>query len=45
MLDRGGQLKISGFGLIKLSKIGEDNAKIVNHEAQIDKSSKKKAAF
>jgi len=31
-------LKISGFGLIKLSKIGEDSAKVVNHEAQIDKS-------
>jgi len=45
LLDRGGQLKISGFGLIKLSKIGEDSAKVVNHEAQIDKSSKKKAAF
>jgi hypothetical protein len=38
LLDRGGQLKISGFGLIKLSKIGEDSAKVVNHEAQIDKS-------
>ncbi|CAA7021580.1 unnamed protein product [Microthlaspi erraticum] len=38
LLDRGGQLKISGFGLIKLSKISEDNAKAANHEAQIDKS-------
>ena len=41
MLDRGGQLKISGFGLIKLSKVSEDNVKVVNHEAHIDKSSKK----
>ncbi|KFK35192.1 hypothetical protein AALP_AA5G252400 [Arabis alpina] len=38
LLDRGGQLKISGFGLINLSKIAEDNAKVVNHEAHFDKS-------
>ncbi|CAN8254180.1 unnamed protein product [Cochlearia groenlandica] len=38
LLDRGGQLKISGFGLLKLSKISEDNVKVVNHETHIDKS-------
>ncbi|CAH8390230.1 unnamed protein product [Eruca vesicaria subsp. sativa] len=38
LLDRGGQLKISGFGLIKLAKVSEDSVKVVNHEAHIDKS-------
>ncbi|KAJ0255564.1 Integrin-linked protein kinase family [Hirschfeldia incana] len=38
LLDRGGQLKICGFGLVKLSKISEDNFKVVKHEAHIDKS-------
>ncbi|CAH2063487.1 unnamed protein product [Thlaspi arvense] len=37
LLDRGGQLKISGFGLLKLSKTSEDNARVVN-QAHIDKS-------
>lgn len=40
LLDRGGQLKISGFGLIRLSKISQENMKIANHKAHIDLSSK-----
>ncbi|CAN8318288.1 unnamed protein product [Cochlearia groenlandica] len=38
LLDRGGHLKISGFGLIKLSKISPDNAKVLNHKSHIDLS-------
>ncbi|XP_018464760.1 integrin-linked protein kinase 1 isoform X2 [Raphanus sativus] len=38
LLDRGGHLKISGFGLIRLSTISPDNAKVANHKAHIDLS-------
>ncbi|CAH8305932.1 unnamed protein product [Eruca vesicaria subsp. sativa] len=38
LLDRGGHLKISGFGLIRLSTISPDNAKVENHKAHIDLS-------
>ncbi|CAE6048100.1 unnamed protein product [Arabidopsis arenosa] len=38
LLDRGGQLKISGFGMIRLSKISQDKAKVANHKAHIDLS-------
>jgi serine/threonine protein kinase len=45
LLDRGGQLKISGFGMIRLSKISQDKAKVANHKAHIDLSSKENASF
>lgn len=38
MLDTGGQLKVAGFGLIRLSKISPDKAKLLQPEAQIDRS-------
>ncbi|KAG2309597.1 hypothetical protein Bca52824_029345 [Brassica carinata] len=38
LLDRGGHLKISGFGLIRLSTISPENAKVANHKAHIDLS-------
>ncbi|KAL7176729.1 hypothetical protein ACSBR2_030139 [Camellia fascicularis] len=38
LLDTGGQLKVAGFGLIRLSKISPDKAKLLQPEAQIDRS-------
>ncbi|KAL6616523.1 hypothetical protein ACP70R_038793 [Stipagrostis hirtigluma subsp. patula] len=35
-LDSGGQLKIAGFGVRRLSKVGPDTVKLVNHEAYVD---------
>ena len=40
MLDSGGQLKVAGFGLIKLSKMSPDKAKLLQSDTQIDRSSK-----
>ncbi|KAF7132992.1 hypothetical protein RHSIM_Rhsim09G0005200 [Rhododendron simsii] len=39
LLDSGGQLKVAGFGLIKLSKLSSDKAKLLQSDAQIDRSS------
>lgn len=39
LLDSGGQLKVAGFGLIKLSKIAPDKFKLA-HPRSIDQSSK-----
>ena len=39
MLDNGGQLKVAGFGLIRLSKMSQDKAKLA-HPVVIDYSSK-----
>ncbi|KAJ4968121.1 hypothetical protein NE237_014822 [Protea cynaroides] len=38
LLDSGGQLKVAGFGLVKLSKISPDKAKLAQ-EAHVDPSS------
>ncbi|XP_047319209.1 integrin-linked protein kinase 1-like [Impatiens glandulifera] len=38
LLDSGGQLKVAGFGSIRLSKISNDRAKILQPEVQIDRS-------
>ncbi|KAI8010709.1 Integrin-linked protein kinase 1 [Camellia lanceoleosa] len=39
LLDSGGLLKVSGFGLIRLSKVSPDRAKLLQPDAQIDCSS------
>ena len=39
MLDNGGQLKVAGFGLIRLSKMSQDKAKLAQ-PVVIDYSSK-----
>ncbi|KAE9450416.1 hypothetical protein C3L33_17683, partial [Rhododendron williamsianum] len=39
LLDSGGQLKVAGFGLIKLSKLSSDKAKLLQSDTQIDRSS------
>ncbi|OVA10650.1 Protein kinase domain [Macleaya cordata] len=39
LLDSGGQLKVAGFGLIKLSKISPDKAKLAQAGAHVDGSS------
>ncbi|KAF8402412.1 hypothetical protein HHK36_013367 [Tetracentron sinense] len=39
LLDSGGQLKVSGFGLIKLSKISPDKAKLPQPGSHVDPSS------
>ncbi|CAL5336929.1 unnamed protein product [Camellia sinensis] len=39
LLDSGGLLKVSGFGLISLSKVSPDRAKLLQPDAQIDCSS------
>ncbi|XP_068665804.1 integrin-linked protein kinase 1-like [Aristolochia californica] len=38
LLDTGGQLKVAGFGLIKLSKISPDKAKLAKPDSCIDPS-------
>jgi len=38
LLDNGGQLKVAGFGLLRLSKMSPDKAKLVQPGA--DRSSK-----
>jgi len=35
-LDSGGQLKIAGFGVTRVSKVGADKVKLINHEALVD---------
>ncbi|XP_043706675.1 integrin-linked protein kinase 1-like [Telopea speciosissima] len=39
LLDSGGQLKVAGFGLVKLSKIPPDKAKLAQPWAHVDRSS------
>lgn len=39
LLDSGGQLKVAGFGLRKLSKLSSNKAKLLQSDAQIDHSS------
>ncbi|PSS35754.1 Serine/threonine-protein kinase [Actinidia chinensis var. chinensis] len=39
LLDSGGHLKVAGFGLIKLSKLSHDKAKLLQSDKQIDRSS------
>ncbi|XAR71042.1 Non-specific serine/threonine protein kinase [Bertholletia excelsa] len=39
LLDSGGLLKVTGFGLIRLSKLSPDKAKLVHPDTQIDHSS------
>ncbi|KAG5530436.1 hypothetical protein RHGRI_025402 [Rhododendron griersonianum] len=39
LLDSGGQLKVAGFGLIKLSKLSSDKAKLLQSDTQVDRSS------
>ncbi|ONK56902.1 uncharacterized protein A4U43_C10F14460 [Asparagus officinalis] len=36
LLDNSGQLKVAGFGLIKLSKLSHDKAKLAHHASQIN---------
>ncbi|XP_022761447.1 dual specificity protein kinase shkC-like isoform X2 [Durio zibethinus] len=38
LLDNGGQLKVAGFGLLRLSKISPDKAKLAHPDAQVDPS-------
>ncbi|TVU36216.1 hypothetical protein EJB05_18140 [Eragrostis curvula] len=35
-LDSGGQLKIAGFGVTRVSKVGPEKVKLVDHEAPVD---------
>ncbi|KAF8642760.1 hypothetical protein HU200_067142 [Digitaria exilis] len=35
-LDSGGQLKIAGFGVTMVSKVGTDKVKLLNHDALVD---------
>ncbi|KAL6840326.1 hypothetical protein ACP4OV_030136 [Aristida adscensionis] len=35
-LDSGGQLKIAGFGVKRVSKVGPDKVKLINHAALVD---------
>ena len=39
MLDNGGLLKIAGFGLLRLSKISPDKAKLAQSDTHVDPSS------
>lgn len=39
MLDNGGKLKIAGFGLLRLSKLSADKAKLARPDDQLDLSS------
>ncbi|XWS35379.1 hypothetical protein CRYUN_Cryun21dG0121300 [Craigia yunnanensis] len=39
LLDNGGQLKIAGFGLLRLSKISPDKAKLAQPDTYVDPSS------
>ncbi|KAF7805298.1 integrin-linked protein kinase 1-like [Senna tora] len=39
LLDNGGQLKVAGFGMVRLSKISPDRARLVQPGANIDLSS------
>lgn len=39
MLDNGGLLKVAGFGMLRLSKIAPDKAKLAQADAHVDPSS------
>ncbi|MFQ6627782.1 hypothetical protein Gotur_007875 [Gossypium turneri] len=41
LLDNGGKLKIAGFGLLRLSKLSADKAKLARPDDQLDPSSNK----
>lgn len=35
-MDNVGQLKVAGFGLLKLSRLSQDKAKLAHHKSQIN---------